>query len=187
MAKLKAVIPSLDAVPEAVREFYVPIQGGGFALDTDDMDAVRQTVAAQEAAMAVRVAEAEARKALEQAGADIELMVPHTVKHLLVERVGTEFSVRVVDEKGEPRVKDERGTPMGVDDLVRELKADRVYGRGFRGNGSSGSGMRPSGPPLSAPSTVLRLTRAQASDAVVYRAAKARAEREALRLEIEPE
>lgn len=188
MARLKAVVPTLDAVPEPLREFYVE-QNGTWVLDIDggQIDVLRQTIEQQESAIAGRVVEQVAREALAAAGADVDLMAVHVVPRLKVERSGSEFRVSVIGPDGKVRVRDARGTPMDVADLVAELRADRVFGRGFRSTGASGSGTPPVlGPTLPQPIQTIRLSRAQASDARVYREAKERAQREGLTVEIEP-
>jgi hypothetical protein len=72
------------------------------------------------------------------------LLLPHVQKHIKVIRdeASDEYSVKVVDTKGDPRV-NAKGDPLTVQEFVAEMKANEIFGRAFEGSGQSGSGMQP--------------------------------------------
>jgi hypothetical protein len=72
------------------------------------------------------------------------LLLPHVQKHIKVIRdeASDEYSVKVVDTKGDPRV-NAKGDPLTVQEFVSEMKANEIFGRAFEGSGQSGSGMQP--------------------------------------------
>lgn len=71
-----------------------------------------------------------------------DLLLPHVQKHVRVIEDNGEFSVKVVDAKGDPRV-NAKGDLLAIADLVSEMKTSDIYGRAFKGSGQSGSGTPP--------------------------------------------
>lgn len=131
------------------------------------------------------VGENVARQALEKNGANVDLMLPHVLKHVKVVRDGSKFVAQVLDEKGTPRIADAKGNPFTIVGLVEEMKASETYAAGFRGTGAAGSGSLPSST-ITPGGRVEIISRAEAADSMVYQQRKAAAEKEGRELQIEP-
>lgn len=71
-----------------------------------------------------------------------DLLLPHVQRHVRVVESDGEFSVRVVNDKGDPRVNG-KGEPLTISDLIAEMKTNQIFGRAFEGAGQSGSGTPP--------------------------------------------
>lgn len=74
-----------------------------------------------------------------------EFLLPHIKAKTKVVKDGDQFTVRVVDEAGDPRG-NAAGGFMTVSDLVKEMRADKVFGRAFESTAEPGSGTRPGSP-----------------------------------------
>ena len=71
------------------------------------------------------------------------LLLPHVQRMTkVVEDEAGNYTVQVVNAKGEPRV-DAKGEPLTIKDLVEEMKQAEDFGRAFEGSGTKGSGMQP--------------------------------------------
>jgi len=90
------------------------------------------------------------------------------------DEVTGQFVPRVIDPAtGQPRIGDTKGTPMTIKQLVSEYKANETFGRAFEATGAGGSGAAHNN--NSSGSSAVRLTREQAKDPSIYRAARDRA------------
>jgi hypothetical protein len=112
-------------------------------------------------------------------------IVDQHVKLIEDEEKPGEFSVVVVDEKGNPRYT-KGGKEMTPREFVAELKASGDYDGAFAAPKSSGGGSKSgaSANGRTSGSTDLVLSRDDAQDPAKYRAARARAEKEGLTLKI---
>jgi hypothetical protein len=68
-----------------------------------------------------------------------ELLLPHVERQVKMVEDKGEFKVVVVDGDGETRY-GSAGSPMTITELVKNLKADKTYGRAFEPEGAGGSG-----------------------------------------------
>lgn len=84
---------------------------------------------------------AEALRAIAENKGISQLLLPFVIEHL---RMGDDFTITVVDDKGEPKVNG-AGDPLTPIEFVGEMRANEIFSRAFEGTGSSGSGMRPGG------------------------------------------
>lgn len=71
-----------------------------------------------------------------------EFLLPQIKARTKVVLDGENYVVRVVDDAGDPRGNSSGGF-MGIADLVKELKADKTFGRAFESDAPSGSGTPP--------------------------------------------
>jgi hypothetical protein len=95
---------------------------------------------------------------------------------------------KIVDEKGNPRVDVKTGQPYTADQLIEELKADKVFSRAFEsgaGSGSGAAGQSGQGG-QGGGSGAFRLTQAQARDTATYQRVRAEAEKAGQSVEIIP-
>lgn len=84
--------------------------------------------------------DAQATAAIAAAKGVPQLLLPHVKDRVKVIEENGQFTVQVLDEKGNPMVMDAAGTPATIGYLVESLKANPVYGLAFEGRGASGSG-----------------------------------------------
>lgn len=70
------------------------------------------------------------------------LLLPHIMSSVKVLEDKGEFVVRVVDAEGDPRG-DGKGGFMTINDLVKEMKASKDFGRAFEASGTNGGGKPP--------------------------------------------
>lgn len=80
--------------------------------------------------------------AIAAAKGDPELLQPHVVKLIKVDRDTGTAKLTVLDGKGEPRFNG-KGEPLSVAEMVMEMRAHEKYGRLFDGTGHSGGGTPP--------------------------------------------
>ena len=162
---LPAETDSLDAVPEAVRAFYVATDEGRYRLDADGVEDVSGLKSALEKERAARrelkaeldaqstgevsltqvkleaaLIAAEARAAIHAEHGIAELLLPVIVPRLILTESEAGISVTIRGEGDAPAENPEDGTPLTPRDLVRELQASPVYGRAFEPPARGGSG-----------------------------------------------
>lgn len=87
--------------------------------------------------------ESEAVRAIAEHKGVPEFLLPQIKQRTKVVKDGDTFHVRVVDDSGDPRGNASGGF-MSIGDLVKELKADKTFGRAFESDANSGSGKQPS-------------------------------------------
>jgi len=74
---------------------------------------------------------------------DVDLMLPHVISQVrMTEKEDGTFVVEVVDKNGNPKIGDTNGNPMSIDQLVLEMKGNKIFARGFNSSGASGGGAR---------------------------------------------
>lgn len=84
-----------------------------------------------------------ATSAIVEAGGNPDVLLPHVLGSTkFVEKDG-EFSVQVVDEKGNPRIGDSAGGSMTLTQLVTEFKSKEAFAPLFAASGVSGGGGKP--------------------------------------------
>lgn len=83
-----------------------------------------------------------AHSALAEHKGNATLLLPHIKQQAKVVEEAGEFVVRVVDEKGDVRVNGVNGY-MGVADLVKDMKANKVYAGAFASDSKGGTGTKP--------------------------------------------
>jgi hypothetical protein len=105
-----------------------------------DLKAKDDAIAKMRSALEKHLIDAQAATAIAAAKGVPELLLPHVQKHVRVVEEDGEYSVRVVDAKGDPRVNG-KGDPLTIADLVGEMRQSTVFGRAFEGSGRSGGGM----------------------------------------------
>lgn len=128
--------------------------------------------------------EASATEAIAASKGVPALLIPHVRSSAKVVREENgDYSVRIVDVKGDPRV-NQKGEYLTIKDLVEEMKASDIFGRAFDGSGKSGGGKSPE---TKGSGTPYLLSRADAKDPAKYRAAKEAAEKAGQDLQIAPE
>lgn len=94
-------------------------------------------------ALETHLVDAQATAAIAAAKGVPELLLPHVKSHVKVSDENGNYTVAVVDAKGDPRVNG-KGEPLTIADLVEEMKQSEIFGRAFEGSGHSGSGKLPS-------------------------------------------
>ena len=162
---LPAETATLDAVPEAVRAFYIETDDGRYRLDADGVEDVSSLKSALEKERAARreletardgqglsetsmkqtkleaaLIAAEARAAIHAEHGIAELLLPVIVPQLILTESETGISVSIRGQDDTPAENPEDGTPLTPRDLVRELQASPVYGRAFEPPARGGSG-----------------------------------------------
>ncbi len=128
---LRAIVNSLDEVPEGLRGEYVEITGtdpnrGRFRLNVEPVEGLRL-----ENSEALRTAffKTIAKQSLELAGVSSSLLVPHVAARLAFdESAGT---ILVTDNDGNARIADGSGRHMTPADLVLEMKVHPDFAGAF--------------------------------------------------------
>jgi hypothetical protein len=105
----------------------------------NDLKQKDETIGAMRKRLEAELVDAKAVAAIAAAKGVPELLLPHVQRHV---KVSDDFTVQVVDAKGDPRVNG-KGEPLSISDLVEEMKQTEIFGRAFEGSGQSGSGTRP--------------------------------------------
>jgi len=109
------------------------------AKHTEALEAERQRVASLEKQVLGLVRDQEARKALEQAGANVDLLLPHVLSRVeVIEQDGARKAV-VLGDEGAPRLNDE-GNEMSISELVAEMANSERYRAGFPAQVAQGGG-----------------------------------------------
>lgn len=90
-----------------------------------------------------QLVDAAATRAISEAKGITQVLLPHVKAQVKVVEKDGQFSVIVVDPKGDPRVNG-KGEPLSMLDVVSEMRSSEVFGRCFEGTGTGGSGTRPS-------------------------------------------
>lgn len=83
-----------------------------------------------------------ATSAIAAAKGEPELLLPHIRSRTAVIEEDGEFTVRVLNNKKEPRVNAD-GEYMTISDLISEMRNDNIFSRAFDGSGASGGGTPP--------------------------------------------
>lgn len=86
-----------------------------------------------------------AESAITAKGGNPKILLPHVLPHVRVIEIDDDFTIQVVDAKGNPRIADGQATPMTIDQLVEAFKADETFGAAFAAPAAAGSGARGSG------------------------------------------
>lgn len=124
----------------------------------------------------------QAMKAIEAQKGDVELLLPHVSGRVKVIEKDDDFDIQVLTEQGEPAV-DGEAKPITIEALVKGMV--KKFPAAFKGAGSAGGG---GGGKDNAPGSpqggVLTITKSEARDVSKYRAARERAAKEGLRLEL---
>jgi hypothetical protein len=106
-----------------------------------EVDAITAKLAEAEGELYTIHGEQAARKALEGKAVSVDLMLPHVLKDVKVEK-GEDGKYRAVvlgpDKK--PRIANSAGQAMTVEDLVAEMAGKAEFAAGFKGSGAGGSG-----------------------------------------------
>lgn len=97
-------------------------------------------IALMQAALEKSLIEAQATSAISAAKGAPELLLPHVMQRVKIFEEDGEYSVRVLDQNGQPRIADIKGSPFTIKHLIEEMKNDPVYGRAFEASGAGGSG-----------------------------------------------
>ena len=111
-----------------------------------------ETIGAMRRRLEAELVDAKATAAIAAAKGVPELLLPIVQRFV---KVDEDFSVQVVDAKGEPRFNG-KGEALSISDLITEMRATELYGRAFEGSGQSGSGMQPGNPNGGNPSNIKR-------------------------------
>lgn len=90
-------------------------------------------------ALEANLIDAQATSAIAAAKGVPELLLPHVKAHVKVVEENGNYTVAVVDAKGDPRING-KGEPLMITDLVSEMKQNEIFGRAFEGSGQSGTG-----------------------------------------------
>lgn len=95
----------------------------------------------------------EAISAIAKEKGDARLLLPFIKEQVKVTEVDGKFIVNVIDATGETRYTGAQ--PTSIAELVKEMKADKQYGKLFESEAPSGAGTRPGAPsrPVSQPGT----------------------------------
>lgn len=107
-----------------------------------ELQAERDRNAAKDKALARFMIDGEAAKAIAAAKGVPELLLPHVQRFARMVESDGDYSVQIVDAKGDPRV-NAKGEPLTISDLIAEMRASDVFGRAFDGTDKSGSGKPP--------------------------------------------
>lgn len=91
------------------------------------------------------MARRELEKAINEAGGNAKMLLPHMLPHVKVVEAHDDFVTQVVDAKGTPQMADGQGTPMTIPQLVEKFKADETFEVAFAASGASGGGARREG------------------------------------------
>ena len=97
-------------------------------------------ISKMQAALERSMITAEATAAITAAKGTPELLLPHVMNRVQIVEENGNFTVRVIDNNGQPRIADIKGSPFTIKHLVDELKADAIFGRAFEASGAGGSG-----------------------------------------------
>lgn len=101
-------------------------------------------VAAAGHAVSKHIVDAQAIAAIAAAKGNTKLLMPFVRGALKAVEVNGDYTVQVLNDKGEPRV-NAQGNFLSISDLVLEMKSDTSYGPLFESSGASGGGMSQSG------------------------------------------
>lgn len=162
---LPAVTESLEAVPEAVRTFYVETGDGTFRLDAEGVEDVSGLKSALEKERAARkdlkaelerredvktpeatgkleaaLIAAEARAAIHAEHGIADLLLPVVVPRLMLVETENGYSVVLRGENGAAATDAEDGAPLTPRAFVQSLQASKTYGRAFEMPAKGGSG-----------------------------------------------
>ena len=124
----------------------------------------------------------EALRAIAKAEGNATLLMPYIERHLRIVEEGEDYEPRIVDEKGKERL-GPKGDPLTVEEFVLELAAKDEFAGAFKMPIAGGSGKGPEAR-RTTHGGVIKLTREEGLDRAIYQAAKARADKEGLRVEI---
>ena len=125
----------------------------------------------------------EAIRAINEAGGDVENLLPHVRGRIKIIEIDDDFDVQVLTKLGEPAV-DGEAKPVSIEALVKGF--EKPFPFAFKGAGSSGGGGAGKDEGTATPKGgKLVLTQEDARDPVRYRAARERAAKEGLALVME--
>lgn len=92
-------------------------------------------------AMDKLVRQSAAVAAIAAAKGSVDLLLPHVLANTRTKEADDgEFSVEVIDGKGNVRIGDAKGGAMTLEGLVAEMRQSDTYSRAFDGDGHTGSG-----------------------------------------------
>lgn len=141
-AELKAIDPAKEADKIANTKFE-NAKTQLTAKHQADLKAVTDRNALLQGQVEKLLIDSAATAALAEAKGSVDLLLPHVRKFTRVKEENGEFSVEVIDDKGNVRIGDSKGAPMNIAGLVGEMRSSEVFGRAFEGDGKSGSGKQP--------------------------------------------
>jgi len=142
-----------------------------------DMEKVNEDLSAMRSRLENQLIKAAASIAIQGAGGNVELLMPHIERQTRMERVDGDFHAVVIDDTGTPRLSMKPGSVDGMDieELVSSMRDNETYSPAFSGSGATGSGARSSTPGRGGTARH-NLSWEQAHDPKAYRAAKEAAE-----------
>lgn len=111
-----------------------------------ELEAERAKLTKKDRAIERFLVDAAATRAIAEAKGSAGLLLPHVRASVKVVEEGDEYTVRIVDAKGDPRV-NAKGDYLSIADLVAEMRESEIYGRAFEATGAGGSGAPSNGKP----------------------------------------
>jgi len=127
--------------PDAkAKEQFEGMKGDLITAHTTEMATMQQVVDASMGQLRTNLIDAQATKAIQEAGGSIELLLPHVKQHVKMKQVDDKFVAEVVNAEGVARIAGSAGTAMTITQLVEEMKSKDSFGAAFSGTGNSGSG-----------------------------------------------
>jgi hypothetical protein len=126
-----------------------------------------------------------AMQALQSAGGNADLLMPHIMGQTRMELVDGKFVAQVVDDKGVPRVSMKQGSTdnMGIAELVESMRNAESFSPAFAGSGATGSGSAGSAS-AGRGGSGMKLSWEDAHDPAKYRAARDAAEKAGRTLQV---
>jgi len=141
-AELKAIDPAKEADKIANTKFE-SAKSQLTAKHQQEITARDERVKTLQSQVEKLLIDSAATAALAEAKGSVDLLLPHVRRFTRVKEDNGEFSVEVIDDKGNVRIGDSKGAPMDIAGLVGEMRSSEVFGRAFEGDGKSGSGKQP--------------------------------------------
>ena len=125
---------------EKAKEQFEAMKGDLISAHVTEMDTQKQLVKTVMGQLQNNLIDAQATKAIQEAGGSIELLLPHVKNQVQMRQSGDNFIAEVVNGEGVARIAGSAGTAMTIPQLVEEMKSKDTFGGAFVGTGNSGSG-----------------------------------------------